>query len=101
MEKYILGSLLCLIIITLIFIDEDKKKILAISLNKKYHLLFLFLTLLFYIYISNNKKCNKLIKIADRSLFALIIALCAHLRLYVAPFWLVFFILYFDIIKLD
>lgn len=101
MDKYILGTLLFLIIITLIFIDEDKKKIITITLTKRYELGFLFLTLLFYTYIRNNKKCKKLVKIADRSLFALIIALSAHLRLYVLPFWFVFFILYFNIINLD
>lgn len=109
--KFILGGFLLLLIAFNIFNDKKKIEIAKESLKPTHIRTYLILTILFYLFINygiNNKKLNlitidkkehkRLKNIAHQSLFGLIIAIFAHLHLFISPFWLIFFLMYFDIL---
>lgn len=94
----------------MIITDKKKVEIGKESLRPMHIRIYLLLTILFYLFINygiNNKKLNlitidkkehkRLKSIAHQSLFGLIIAIFAHLHLFISPFWLIFFLMYFNI----
>lgn len=109
--KFILGGFLLFLILFLIITDKKKIEIIKESLKPLHIRIYLVLTIIFYLLINygiNNKQFNfitidqkehKRIKnITHQSLFGLIIALFAHLHLFISPFWFIFFLMYFNIL---
>lgn len=108
--KIILGGFLSLIIFSIIFFDKNKIKIFKESMKPLHIKIYFIATILFYLFINfgiNNQKINlinidedeyiRIKKIANQSLFGLSIALFAHLHLFITPFWIIFFLMYFKI----
>lgn len=108
----IFAVLLIILVISIIIFDKKKINIIKEVFKKPFSFFYLLFTLFFYIfinYIINNKKINifnisnqehnRLKNISQQSLFALIIAIFAHLELFISPFWLIFFLLYFNILQ--
>lgn len=109
--KFILGGFLLFFIIFLIITDKKKIEIAKESIRPTHVRIYLVLTIIFYFFINygiNNKRFNfitidkkeheRLKNIAHQSLFGLIIAIFAHLHLFISPFWLIFFLMYFNIL---
>lgn len=109
--KFILGGFLFFLILFLIITDKKKIEIAKESLKPTHVRIYLILTILFYLFINygiNNKRFNlitidkkeyqRIKNISHQSLFGLIIAIFAHLHLFILPFWLIFFLMYFNIL---
>lgn len=109
--KFILGGFLVTTIILLVIYDKKKIDIIHHSLKPDYIKFYLLLTILFYVFVNNvinNPKLNiisidkkeyrRIKDISHQALFGLIIAIFAHLHLFITPFWLIFFLMYFNIL---
>lgn len=109
--KIIIEIFLVLLVIVLVLTDKKKKNIIKESLVDHHVKLYLLITILFYIFVNygiNNDTLNlvtidlqehkRLREISQQALFGLIIAIFAHLNLFITPFWFIFILMYFNII---
>ena len=110
--EIIFSIFLFFFIVLLIISDNKKIKILAESFKPLHIKIYFILTILFYLFIIygiNNENLKiitidkkehlRLKNIANNSLFGLVIALFAHLKLFIFPFWFIFFLMYFNILN--
>ena len=102
-----------LILLVIVLVLSDKKKMNIIKDSFEYHhvKLYLLVTIVFYLFVNygiNNdslnlltidlQEHNRIREISNQALFGLIIAIFAHLHLFITPFWFIFIFMYFNIL---